>query len=203
MGEVRLGAVATALTGFIPALLTRMVRLHRGLDVRIEPGNSVTLYQQVLSGELDAAVIVEPHFSLPKTCDWQLLYEEPLVLLKSAALVGNDVRDLLTRQPFIRYARKAWGGFLVDHYLQEARLSPHECFELDALDAIAVMVHQGLGVSIVPDWPPPWPAGLEVEKLPIPDCKLSRRIGLLWSRSSSRQRFVKEMLAHAGKAGRA
>jgi hypothetical protein len=27
----------------------------------------------------------------------------------------------------------------------------------DALDAIAVLVDRGLGVSILPDWAPPWP----------------------------------------------
>jgi len=193
-GELRLGAISTALTGFLPELLSRLVTIHPGVDVRIEPGSSVTLYQQVLSGELDAAVIVEPHFNLPKTCDWKLLYEEPMVLLKPAFMRGDDVRALLTEQPFIRYDRNTWGGLAVAQYLREADIRPHERFELDSLDAIAVLVSRGLGVALVPDWPAPWPTGLSITKLPVEDDRFNRHVGLIWSRSSSRLRFVKEML---------
>lgn len=193
-GEIRLGAISTALTGFLPELLSRMVSIHPSVDIHIEPGSSITLYQQVLSGELDAAVIVEPHFVLPKTCDWKQLYEEPLILLKPKSMAGEDVQDLLTRQPFIRYDRKTWGGFLVDHYLREVNIRPLERFELDSPDAIAALVHRGLGVALVPDWPPPWLSNLSIVKLPIGDNRFNRRIGMVWSRSSSRLRFVKEML---------
>jgi DNA-binding transcriptional LysR family regulator len=193
-GELRLGAISTALTGYLPGVLSRLTAIHPGLDVRIEPGSSVMLYQQVLSGELDAAIVVEPHFNLPKTCDWKLLYEEPLVLLKPSNLPGDDIRTLLSEQPFIRYSRSTWGGFLVDHYLREMDLRPRERFELDSLDAVAVLVHRGLGIALVPDWAPPWPAGLLLTKLPVGNDSFNRKIGLVWSRSSSRLRFVKEML---------
>lgn len=36
---------------------------------------------------------------------------------------------------------------MVESYLRRARIKPHERLELDALDAIAVMVDQGLGTS--------------------------------------------------------
>lgn len=193
-GELRLGAVSTALTGFLPGVLSRLVTIHPGIDVRIEPGSSVSLYQQVLSGELDAAIIVQPLFELPKTCDWKLLYEEELVLLKSAKVRGDDLYKLLTEQPFIRYNRNAWGGFLVDHFIRDSGITPNERFELDSLDAIAVLVDRGLGVALVPDWPAPWPAGLSLVKIPVAKPQFNRRVGLVWSRSSSRLRFVKAIL---------
>jgi DNA-binding transcriptional LysR family regulator len=62
---------------------------------------------------------------------------------------------------------------------------------LDALDAIAVLVDRSLGVSLVPDWAPPWPAGLELNKIRIEGEAFVRRIGLLWLRNSPSARLVK------------
>jgi hypothetical protein len=40
---------------------------------------------------------------------------------------------------------------MVDRYLRQTGIRPRERFELDALEAVAVMVDRGLGVSLVPD----------------------------------------------------
>ena len=49
-----------------------------------------------------------------------------------------------------------------------AGIAPRERFELNALNAIAVMVDRGLGVSLVPDWAQPWPEGLHLARIPLP-----------------------------------
>jgi DNA-binding transcriptional LysR family regulator len=46
-----------------------------------EPDTSHDLYQRVVSGDLDAAVVTRPPFNLPKSCDWHTFRDEPLVLL--------------------------------------------------------------------------------------------------------------------------
>ena len=74
--------------------------------------------------------------------------------------------------------------------------------KLNALNAIAVMVDRGLGVSLVPDWAPPWPEGLQLVRLPLPQESVPRRIGVIWSRATVRMRLVtvllQESLAEAG-----
>ena len=67
---------------------------------------------------------------------------------------------------------------------------PRERFELNALNAIAVMVDRGLGVSLVPDWAQPWPEGVRLVRLPLPLPCVPRCIGLVWSRSTVRIRLV-------------
>lgn len=197
-GELRLGAISSALTGFLPGLLGKLVSIFPGIDVHLVPGTSVSLYQQVLSGELDAALIVKPHFDLPKTCDWKALYEEPLVLIKPATWKGTNARELLEREPFIRYDRTSWGGFLVNNYLRDEEIRPQERFELDSLDAIAILVSRGLGVALVPDWPAPWPANIAITKMPVGQPQHTRHTGLVWSRSTTRLRFVKTLIDQAG-----
>ena len=197
-GELRLGAVSSAITGMLPGILSRIVKKYPGLDVYVVPGTSAVLYQQVLAGELDAAIITQPYFDVPKTCEWQTLRREPLVLLKPASMKGNDIDTLLAQHPFIRYDRRSWGGRLVENYLRKLSVRPQERFEIDALDAIAVLVDRGLGVALVPDWLPPWPAGLSLAKLPVPDRSFDRNIGAVWARATPRQRLVGVFIQEAG-----
>nr|WP_225562346.1 MULTISPECIES: LysR family transcriptional regulator [unclassified Pseudoxanthomonas] len=193
-GELRLGACPTALAGMLPDILARMVETFPQINVFIKPGYSADLYRAVESGELDAAIVLQAPFSLPKTCQWQLLREEPLVVLAPAAMAGRDPHELLATQPLIRYDRNQWGGRQADEYLRSAGIVPHERFELNALNAIAVMVDRGLGVSLVPNWARPWPEGLDLVRIPLPNECVPRRIGMVWSRSTVRIRLVTVLL---------
>jgi DNA-binding transcriptional LysR family regulator len=196
-GELHLGACTTPLTGMLPEILARVSARYPAVNVHIASGNSAQLYAQVEAGNLDAALVLEAPYPLPKTCDWLLLREEPLIVLAPARLAHRSAHDLLSEEPLIRYDRNQWGGRHADEYLRKHGIRPRERFELNALNAIAVMVDRGLGVSIVPDWSPPWPEGIDVVRLPLPTEEIGRRIGIVWSRSTVRMRLVNELLAEA------
>ncbi|HVE50302.1 MAG TPA: LysR substrate-binding domain-containing protein [Casimicrobiaceae bacterium] len=196
-GELRLGAGTNALTGILPDILARMVTRFPQINVFIKPGYSPELYRAVESGDIDAAIVLQAPFALPKTCNWLSLREEPLVVLAPQSMAGRDPHELLSTQPFIRYDRNQWGGHQVDAYLHAVGITPRERFELNALNAIAVMVDRGLGVSLVPDWARPWPEGLRLARIPLPNAFEPRRIGVLWTRSTIRIRLVKVFLEEA------
>jgi DNA-binding transcriptional LysR family regulator len=193
-GELRLGAVPTAKNGLLPDILSEMARKYPQIEIHIVGGLAAELYPRVLSGELDAALIMKPPFPIPKTCDWRVLRTEPLIVLTPASATIRDPHVALTTEPFIRLAPAGWGGRLIDGYLRHARIRPKERFELDGPEAIAVMVDRGLGVSLVYDWSPPWPEGLSLRKLPVPSDRFSRYIGLLWTRASLRAGLVQAFL---------
>ena len=197
LGELRLGASASALTGLLPPVLSRLYQRHPKLALHIEPGSSSHLYHSVTTGILDAAVIVEPQFTLPKACEWRVLVEEPLCVLAPTSMAGRDPLGLLATEPFIRYDRAMWGGRQADRYLREQQIRPHERMELDALSAIAVLVHQGLGVSLLPNCTPPWPEGLEVVRLTLPPPVPVRRMGLVWTAQGPRAALVRALLQEA------
>jgi len=202
-GELRLGACPTALAGMLPDVLALMVETFPQINVFIKPGYSADLYRAVESGDLDAAVVLQAPFPLPKTCEWQLLREEPLVVLAPASMADRDPHELLATQPLIRYDRNQWGGRQADEYMRVNGIVPRERFELNALNAIAVMVDRGLGVSLVPDWAQPWPEGLHLARIPLPCAAVPRRIGIVWSRSSVRVRLVTVFLQESRKAMKA
>jgi DNA-binding transcriptional LysR family regulator len=184
-GLLSLGATATSLTGQLPQIISVLGSRFPKIDYFIQPGSSVDLYHQVAGGELDAAMIVQPQFSIPKSLGWLTLRREPLVLIAHEALPLEHPHTIIAREPYIRYDRNQWGGQLVDNYLRRNGLPVREWLELDALDAIAAMVDRELGVAIVPDWAPPWPEGLKLRKIALPDGDV-RQTGVIWNRSGIR-----------------
>lgn len=83
--------------------------------------------------------------------EWRPWVEEPFVLLTPSSLEVNDPHQILATQPFIRYDCTLWGGKVVDDYLRQVDIQPIERYELESLRAIACLVNEELGVSLVPD----------------------------------------------------
>jgi DNA-binding transcriptional LysR family regulator len=198
-GQLRLGTFQSALSGLLPDILALMKEKYPQIDVSITLGISAELYRKVLDGDdLDAVIIAQPPFAIPKSCDWRLLREEPLIVLTKAPAPSRKPHAILASEPFIRLHRRLWPGRLVDSYLRKVGIRPRELYEIDLPEAIAVMVDRGLGVSLLPDWAPPWPEGLSLAKLPLPDATpFARRIGVVWARASPRLRLVYAFLEQA------
>lgn len=194
VGELRIGAISTILTGLLPRALAALVKVNPGVEVHITPGSSSDLYHKVLRQELDAALIMQPPFDLPKVCDWVELRREPLLLLTAEEVEAADTNTILRTHPFIRCDRSTWGGQQIDRYLRDHEIYPDERFELDTLEVIATLVDANLGVALVPDWPSPWPGGLSLRRQVISNSRYARRIGILWTRSGARDRLIKMLI---------
>jgi DNA-binding transcriptional LysR family regulator len=200
-GQLRLGAFQSVLCGLLPDVLASMEKTYPQIDVRITRGTSAELYRNVLDGsDLDAAIITRPPFAIPKSCDWRLLRKDRLIVLTRAPASSRKPHAILASEPFIRLDRKLWPGRLVDGYLRKAGIQPRERFEINSFEAIAIMVDRGLGVSLLPEWAPPWPEGLSLAKLPVPDRSFVNCIGLVWTRASLRLRLVQAFLEQAAPA---
>ncbi|UPG74746.1 LysR family transcriptional regulator (plasmid) [Roseomonas gilardii subsp. gilardii] len=201
-GLLRVGVIHTALTGFLPDLLVELKRSRPGMELYIQPGTSDNLYADVVEGRLDVAIVVQPHFPQPKTLEWFLLRQEPLLLITPAHVEDADPFSVLQQEPLIRYDRNNWGGRIVDLYLRSLGVRPREHYELDSLEAITIMVSRGLGVALIPDWLPPWPEGVRVHRLTLPQAPL-RNIGALWLKASHRLPLIKAFVQEAGRPGHA
>jgi len=197
-GQLHLGAFQSALTGLLPDILALMEKAYPQIDVRIARGTSAQLYRRLLDGDdLDAAIMARPPFAVPKSYDWRLLREEPLIVLTRAPRSSRKPHTILASEPFIRLDRGSWEGRLIDGYLRKAGIRPRERFEIDSIEAIAVMVDRGLGVSLLPDWARASPESLSLARIPLPDRSFARRVGLIWPRASLRLRLVQAFLEQA------
>jgi DNA-binding transcriptional LysR family regulator len=199
-GELRLGAINTALHSLMPEVLAGFVKVYPDARVEIRSALSAELYDAVLRGELDAAVCLHPPFALPKTVNWEQLCEEPLVVLAPGRWGKRDAHELLRDAPFIRYNPRLGGGKQADDYLRKKGIVPHERFELSSLPAIAMLVDRGLGVSLAPDASVPWARGLRVARLPLADQPYRRRFGIIYPRASVRTRLILALVDQARRA---
>lgn len=196
-GVLRLGAINTALHTLLPEILGRLSKTCPEVTVFIQSGVSQQLIEAIEHDRIDAAICLHPDYALPKAMAWEQLREEPLVVLAPARLQGADPLVLLRTQPLLRYDRALGGGKQADLYLRRHGIVPQERFELSSLLAIAMMVSEGLGVSLVPDIASPLTADLQITRIALADLAEPRRFGVLWKRGSSRSRLVDALLAQA------
>ena len=190
-GPLRLGATATGMSGIAPAILKDWVRQYPHINIYIEPATNNVLYGRVLDDSLDAAILVHPGFELPKTCEWQGLRRESLILLTPSSLQVTDVFETIAREPFILHDRSVIGGKMAYDYLNRHGVRPQVRFELEGIESIAKLVSEGLGVSILPDWATTGPFSPALRKWPLPAPCPSRLVGILWMRSGARNALVK------------
>lgn len=187
--SLTVGTVPTTTTGVMPRALKALQQDHDNLHIRIYAGLSDDLYAQVDRGFLDAAVMTEP----PVIYDhllWRPFTEEPLVVLMASDMQLNNAREVLETQPFIRYARKAWVGKAIDQWLLDNKIQVNEKMELDTLEAIAAMVINKLGVSIVPMNCCAMPVHQYLKSIPLGNSAKPRVLGVLCRQDSSKQKLV-------------
>ncbi|MCA8009790.1 LysR family transcriptional regulator [Burkholderia cenocepacia] len=195
-GELRLGVFPTAMSSLMPPVLNRLFSKQPDVQILVSSGTSIDLCCKVDNGTLDAAIVVEPQYAIPKACEWHVLTSEPLVLVVPRELEGADAHELLRREPFIRYDKTLLGGRLAERYLREQNITPRERLELDNVMAIAALVDLRLGVALLPDWEPLWHSGLGIARVGLPHRAPVRRVGLIWAvhgpRSQLAQAFFEE-----------
>lgn len=150
-GVLSLGVINSALTGVLPKLLRKITLENPRLEVKIVAGISGDLTAQVDAGTLDAAIVTQPPKQFPTNLAVHHLYSEPFVLIMPADMEYTDIaRTLASSAPYIAFDRRAWAGQLIDEYRAKRGIQTRPAMELNALDAIASLVSQGLGISIVP-----------------------------------------------------
>jgi len=123
--------------------------------------------------------------------------DEPLVVVAPTDQLHRAPHDRLRSEPFIRYERTVRGRQLADRYLHEQGIVPLQRLEINGLMSIAVMVGQGLGMSLLPDWSALWSGGLPIGRVPLPGHAPVRRIGVVWGVHSPRALLTERFLKHA------
>jgi DNA-binding transcriptional LysR family regulator len=195
-GLLRVGVVQSIQNGILPPILLGLQQDFPKIELRIFNDVSNTLYERVMTRDIDLAIITRPRSRLSKDVDWSELRREKAVLLARHDIAEDDPLALIQKEPFIRYDRNYWSGRMVDAWLRRKKLNVRELYELNSLDTIALLVNLGVGISVVPDWMPPWPDGVRLRKFALPDAP-EREIGIIWSRASANLPLIQTFVNQA------
>ncbi|TWB46436.1 DNA-binding transcriptional LysR family regulator [Rhizobium sp. ERR 922] len=189
-GQLRLGVAQTAIATVLCDVLPALAQKYPQLEIAVQKGSSSHVFEKINAGELDGAFMFHPPFKLPKSFLWRPLRAEPYIVIASSSEPITEPLQLLRERPLVRYDRSLWSGQIAENYLRQQRIRPNDRIELDALDAIAVLVDRGIGVSLVPDRVLPWPGGLSIARHRLPDPAPERVLGLLWPQASAHARLI-------------
>lgn len=195
-GTIVLGALVSTLMGAFGSTLNKIKQNYPSLEVKLIAGLSSDFLDQVLDGNLDAAIVTESPYALPQNMQWTELYTEPMILIYPAAKNkrGSTPRELSADLPFIRFERNTWTGHLVDQTIRVSKLAVKEGMELNSVEAIIELVRQGLGYAIVPKLANiAWEADKQLQIVELTGKTIYRKVGLLEKRKHSRQNITQEI----------
>lgn len=152
LGDLRLGAISTALTDHVPDLAKHLQINAPKARLTVIPGTSSELFDRLLDDEIDGAMIVEPSFKLPKSLRLSVVESQRLCFISMHQVNSNNINEELMSSPIIVYDRFSWGGKLAWDWISANSTKNRILCEIDSLETIACMVEKGLGVAVVPLW---------------------------------------------------
>ncbi|MEM9069377.1 MAG: LysR family transcriptional regulator [Myxococcota bacterium] len=137
VGEVRIGAGATACTYLLPAQLAAFRERHPGVRFLLRETTTSEALDALHDGELDLAIISEAmlHEDAPRGDLWMA---DELILVAAPTI---DV----AKAPFLTFRRGTTTRELFDHYFPSADV----VMELGSIAAVKGNVRAGIGVALV------------------------------------------------------
>jgi LysR family hydrogen peroxide-inducible transcriptional activator len=184
-GVLRLGVIPTVAPYLLPAIIQCLASSFPELEP--SPRETVTprLLEELLDGRLDAAIVALP-VSEPALTELPLL-DEHFVLVRPARDAGRPVppREHLAQMRLLLLEE--------GHCFRDQALSfcaagpgrPREILDGSTLSTLVRMVGAGIGVTLIPEMAVRFETrSAEVTISRFPEPPPSRRIGMVWRRSS-------------------
>lgn len=182
-GQLRLGVIPTALSSFVPAALAGLMQAHPLIEIEIVTGMNTPVFKMLKNEELDAGIIGEPP-GLPAGLLWRPFVKEPICVIAPPDAEGTTAEELLLTYPYIKLVRGAWQLRMIEEQVTKMDVSLRTIMHLDSIEAVTLMVHHGLGVSIVPNRSLERLLRLPVKSIPFGDPPLFRTLGLVHTQGS-------------------
>ncbi|MBO6919928.1 MAG: hypothetical protein JJ858_15980 [Rhizobiaceae bacterium] len=196
-GELIIGAVPSVIRELIPRSIKKLIETYPELHIRVVPGLSEDLHEQLERGAIDAAVIAMPNH-VGAHMDWRPFVEEELVLLTAPEVTESDPVTLMQTMPYISQSRRASISQLAEDWLIKNNISVRPSMEMESLETLSSMISHNLGVSISPNMCVPDPIFKTLRKIPLDmqsdDQSTGRILGILARKNSSKSTLIDKLL---------
>jgi DNA-binding transcriptional LysR family regulator len=150
-GNLRVGASTTVGIYLLPAALGAFKKLHPGIVISLEIGTRVHVQEQVLSNELDLAV-VGPALKDPDLAILPFVRDELVVVAPAGHALarrrGLALKDLVS-QPFVMREPASGSRWSLEKAARKAGAKLNVAMELGSNGAIKHAVESGLGLAVI------------------------------------------------------
>lgn len=195
-GTLSIGATPPSFANLLPDAVLALKHEYPRIEVKISSGISDDLAARVERGELDAAIVSDPPEPLSHTLVLHKVEQQPLVLITPKSLKLTNAREILSREPFIRFTQHAWTGRRIERTMRELNIKVNNNMELDTPEVIAEMVARGFGVSIIPLYEGKWKSDLRLKIWRLIEPRMERGISLVERRTHNRATLTAALLRH-------
>lgn len=150
-GLLRLGAMETTAAARLPGVIAAFRRAHPRVELRLRTAPTPTLVQEVLTHQLDAALVSGPLVHPELECRAVVLEELVLIsaadwgpIEKASDLVRHGPVELFTFREGCSYRQRLF------EWLQREGIPIARSSEFGTFEAILGCVAAGMGISLVP-----------------------------------------------------
>ncbi|MEV0146091.1 MULTISPECIES: LysR family transcriptional regulator [unclassified Nonomuraea] len=153
-GRLAIGVIPTVAAVDLPRELKDFHARHPRVRVTLRTGTSEELTERVRQGGLDVAFLGLPRAGRPKGVRARELARGELVAVVAPGhpLTGQDGVDLrrLAEETFVDFPAGTAGRAQSDEAFEAAGIQREVAFEVTAVDFMARLVREGLGVAMMP-----------------------------------------------------
>lgn len=148
-GLLRVGVVHSLVTGIVTTALARLQAEQPQLAIHLLTGLSHELEERLRRAQIDCALVSAGEEVMPDVRA-RAVGEDPLVVVAHERARGTSDAQILTGNPYLRFAREARVARMIETALAQRDLRIVSRMEVGSLDAVLALVAAGLGVSVVP-----------------------------------------------------
>lgn len=197
-GSLRLGLFPTLGPYLLPHVVPRIRARHPRLELLLVEEKTEEVLRRLREGSLDAAILALPVHD--DQLEETLLFEEPFVLAVPrahplASQQGPVPVDVIDGEHLLLLED---GHCLRDQALDVCRLAgaaERGGFRATSLETLRQMVAAGVGITLLPQLAvqPPVPPSEDIRLLRFASPAPSRRIAMLWRKTSAYREFLPEL----------
>ena len=148
-GNFHIGFVATASVRLLPLFLKNAKSLAPNASFHLETALSERLEEEVLSGQLDAAILTASKQTAPGL-RYDVLREETLVYALPEQEKIRSVEEMALVLPFLQFnPNSGIGKVIANHVRKLTSKSTRQPIVLDSVEAIMECVNEGIGFTLL------------------------------------------------------
>ena len=184
----------------IPNALAILRERWPGLTFRLRIGMSEELMSEVISGQLDAALIAD-HVAVPPSLHWTEVLTEPLIVLVPPGTGMLPFEELIRHKPYIRYRTRVPLARQIDTEIARHGIAPRQVISVNTMSAVTGCVQAGLGFAVVPQITLRDTIPGTLDWLPFGAPPIHRRLGIVQRPVTSRIKVIDALITALANQG--